>query len=146
MTGDAPPVPDVELEFHTLLAAPAGRVFAALTAAEHLVHWFCDEAESDPRHGGRVSMRWRGPESSEHPFTGEWVAFDAPRACGFAGGQPGHPDGYAGRVDWALEPADGGTRLVTRHRLPPRIEYAPLVRTYAGAWPRALERLANYLA
>jgi hypothetical protein len=73
------------------------------------------------------------------------VAFDAPRRCAFVGGQPAHPEGYAGRVEWMIEPADGGTLLVTRHRMPPRLEYAPLVRTYSGAWPRALDRLVKYL-
>ena len=145
MKPDDPRIPDVELEFHTAVAAPSGRVFAALTQSEHLAHWFCDEAESDPRGGGRVLLRWRGPEASKQPYAGEWVAFDAPRSCAFAGGQPEHPDGYAGRIDWTLEPANGGTLLVTRHRMPPRIEYAPVVRTYAGAWPRALERLVKYL-
>jgi hypothetical protein len=90
-------------------------------------------------------LRWRGPEASAEPFRGEWVAFDAPRACGFTGGQPGHPDGYAGRIDWMLAPGDGGTVLVTRHRMPPRIEYAPVAKVYASAWLRALERLVKYL-
>ncbi len=138
-------VPDVELVFRRTLAAPVERAFAALTRAEHLAHWFCDEAESDPREGGRVLMRWRRPDSSPEPFRGEWLAFDAPRACAFAGGQPGHPDGYAGRVDWTLEPADGATLLVTRHRMPARMDYAPLAKLYALVWPRALDRLVEYL-
>jgi uncharacterized protein YndB with AHSA1/START domain len=145
VTPVSPPVPDVELEFHTLLVAPPARVFAALTQADHLAHWLCDEAQSEPRGGGRVTLRWRRAGSSEQPFTGSWVAFDAPRACAFAGGEPSHPDGYAGRIEWTLEPSDGGTRLVTRHRMPPRVEYADVVKRYAGAWPRALERLAKYL-
>jgi uncharacterized protein YndB with AHSA1/START domain len=138
-------IPDLELEFRRTLAAPDERVFAALTRGEHLARWFCDEAQSDPRAGGKVVMRWRRPGSSEQPFAGEWVAFDAPRSCAFAGGQPGHPDGYAGRIDWTLESANGGTRLVTRHRMPPIMEYASLAKLYALAWPRALDRLVQYL-
>ncbi len=138
-------VPDFEIEFHTVLTAPSPRVFAALTQAEHLARWLCDEAQSDPRGGGKVSLRWRGPEASDQPFAGEWAAFETPRCCALVGGQPEHPDGYAGRVDWTLQSADGGTLLVTRHRMPPRIEYAPFAKIYSGAWPRALERLARYL-
>lgn len=145
MSPDSPPVPDVELEFHTALAAPPARVFAALTQAEHLAHWLCDEAQSEPRDGGPVTLRWRRAESSEQPFKGKWLVVDGPRSCAFTGGEPSHPDGYAGRIDWALEASDGGTRLVTRHRMPPRIEYAPVVKRYAGAWPRALDRLMQYL-
>ena len=146
MSADAPKIHDVELEFRTSLAAPPERVFAAITGAEHVERWFCDEAKSDAREGGLLVLKWKRPGSSEHPFAGTWVAFDAPRSCAFAGGQPGHPDGYAGRINWTLEPANGGTRLVTRHSMPPRMEYAPLAALYALAWPRALDRLAAYLA
>jgi uncharacterized protein YndB with AHSA1/START domain len=145
MSADAAKVPDVELEFHTTLSAPPERVFAALTRAEHMAHWFSDEAESDPREGGRIVLTWRRPGSSAEPYAGTWVAFEVPRACAMAGGQPGHPDGYAGRIDWTIEPDNGGTRLVTRHRMPPRMEYAPLAALYALAWPRALDRLVAYL-
>ena len=145
MTADAVNVPDVELEFRTALAAPPERVFAALTRAEHIARWFCDEAESDPRVGGRLVLTWKRPESSAQPFAGNWLVLEAPRACAMSGGQPGHPDGYAGRIDWSLESDNGGTRLVTRHRLPPRMEYAPLAALYALAWPRALDRLVHYL-
>ena len=138
-------IPDVELEFRTVLPAPPERVFAALTNAEHLARWFCDEAESEARVGGRLVLRWRREGSSEQPFTAEWVAFDPPNSCAFAGGQPEHPDGYTGRVDWALAPTALGTLLVTRHRMPPRVEYAPVAQLYAGAWPRALDRLVAYL-
>lgn len=151
MSGDAPKltqlpkIHDVELEFRRSLPAPPERVFAALTRPEHIARWFCDVAESDPREGGRLVLTWKRPGSSDQPFTGTWVAFDPARTCAFEGGQSGHPDGYAGHVDWMLESAEGGTRLVTVHRMPPRMEYAPLAALYALAWPRALDRLVEYL-
>ena len=134
---------DVELEFRRTLQAPPERVFAALNRAEHLARWFCDSAESDPRDGGALVLTWQRSGSSEQPFTGTWVAFQAPRMCAFEGGQPAHPDGYGGHVEWTLAAVEGGTLLVTVHRMPPRMEYAPLAATYALAWPRALDRLVE---
>jgi uncharacterized protein YndB with AHSA1/START domain len=139
------PLADLELEFHTQLAAPPDRVFAALTRAEHLARWFCDAAESDPREGGTLVCKWNRPGSSAEPYRGTWTTFDAPRTCAFAGGQPGHPDGYAGSCTWTLVPDTHGTRLVTVHRIPSKIEYAELAKTYTWAWPRSLDRLVAYL-
>jgi uncharacterized protein YndB with AHSA1/START domain len=136
---------DVELEFRRTFAASPERVFAALTQAEHIAHWFCDAAQSEPRLGGKLVLTWTRPGSSEHPYAGTWVSFDAPHACAFEGGQPGHPNGYAGHIDWMLEAIDGGTRLVTAHFMPPTMDYAPLAALYALAWPRALDRLVEYL-
>lgn len=145
MTADAAKIPDVELVFHTTLAAPPERVYAALTRDEHLAHWFCDAAESDPRAGGRLVLTWKRPGSSAEPFAGTWLTLDPPRACAMSGGQPEHPGSYAGRIDWTLEPSNGGTRLVTRHTMPPHLDYAPLAAMYTLAWPRALDRLIAYL-
>jgi len=138
-------IDEARLTFRTSLLAPPARVFAALTRAEHLSRWFCDEAESDPRAGGRVLFRWRRPDSSEHPFVGEWGAFEPSSRCAFSGGHPGYPDGYAGRIEFVLEAAGTGTRLITTHTLPARVDYSPVFQTYTLAWPRALDRLAEYL-
>lgn len=35
--------------------------------------------------------------------------------------------------------------LITRHRLPARPDYEPIVAVYRAAWPRALARLVAYL-
>ena len=138
-------VEEALLRFHASLLAPPARVFEALTRAEHLSRWFCDEAESDPRAGGRVVFRWRRPESSEHPFAGEWSVFEPVARCGFTGGHPGYPDGNAGRIEFVLEPSGTGTTLIATHALPARVEYATVAQTYTLAWPRALGRLADYL-
>ena len=134
------------LEFRTEIAAPPGRVFAALTEAEHLARWFCDEAESQPAPGGRLMLRWTRPGSSPAPFEGRWVVFEAPSSCAYDGGHAGYPDAYAGRVGFEIAPGGPGSVLTTRHRLPNRLDYVPIAEAYRAAWPRGLVRLAEYLA
>ena len=134
------------LEFRTELAASPDRVFAAITEGAHLARWFCDEAESDPASGGRLTLRWRRPGSSLQAFEGRWVVFRPPMSCAYDGGHSGYPDGYAGRAGFELAPLGAGTVLITRHRLPARHDYDTIVAEYRGAWPRALARLVAYLA
>jgi len=135
----------VLLEFRTELAAPPARVFAALTEGERLGRWFCDQAESVPAPGGRLSMRWNRPGSSPQAFEARWVVFQPTTSCAYEGGHPGYPDSYAGRAGFELAPLGTGTVLITRHRLPARPDYEPIAAVYRGAWPRALERLVAYL-
>ena len=99
MSPDSPQIPDVELRFRTRLAAPPERVYAALTGAELLVHWLCDEAECDPRLGGKLSLTWRRPGASAEPFVAAWDTFDPASSCAFVGGQPEHPKGHGGRLE-----------------------------------------------
>lgn len=134
------------LEFRLEIAAPPARVFAALTEAEHLARWFCDEAESQPAPGGRLMLRWVRPGASPTPFEGRWVVFEAPSSCAYDGGHAGHPDAYAGRVGFEIAPGGPGTVLITRHRLPNRLDYEPIADAYRDAWPRGLVRLGEYLA
>lgn len=145
MSPDSPQIPDVELRFRTRLAAPPERVFAALTQSGHLARWFCDEAECDPRLGGNLSLAWRRPGASAEPFVAAWRTFDPASSCAFVGGQPEHPNGHGGRIEWTLEADAGGTLLTTRHIMPPHLDYAPVAQRYASAWPRALDRLVEYL-
>lgn len=135
----------VLLEFRTELRAPLERIFAALTEGPHLARWFCDRADSAATAGGRMSLRWDRPGSSAQAFEGRWVVFRRPVACAFEGGHAGYPDGYAGRVGFELAPLGAGVVLLTRHRLPTRADYEPIVAVYRSAWPRALARLTAYL-
>lgn len=135
------------LTFGVSFAAPPARVFAALTEARHLARWFCDVSESDPRVNGRLVLRWTREGSSREPFEARWVEFEPPLRAGFQGGHVGYPGGNAGIVWYVLEPAeDGGTLLQVAHELPASPEYDTLVAGWRKAWPRALDRLAAYLA
>jgi uncharacterized protein YndB with AHSA1/START domain len=136
----APPAPTTDLAFELRLSAPPARVFAALTEADQLARWFCDEAEVERGAEGRIVMRWNRPGAI--PYQGRWVAYDPPRACAHEGGNSAYPGGYSGRVSFVLAADEGGgTRLSIRHQLPARAEYEPFVVRYREAWPRAIARL-----
>lgn len=135
----------VLLEFRTEIGALPERVFAALTEGTHLARWFCDQAESVPAAGGRLTLHWNRPGASAQPFEGRWVVYQKPMSCAYEGGHSGYPDGYAGRAGFELAPFGAGAVLITRHRLPARPDYEPIAAVYRAAWPRALARLVEYL-
>ena len=139
-------MPAIELTFETEVAAPPSRLFEALTDARHLAHWFCDRAVSDPCQGGELVLAWDGPLATREPLRGHWTILIPPVACAYRGGHSGYPDGDAGDVSFELRPMTAGTRLRTRHTMPERPEYEPFATLYRAAWPRALARLAEYLA
>ena len=135
------------IELTVTLAAPRERAFAALTEARHLVRWFCDECESDARAGGALVMRWSRPGATAQPFIAHWIAFDPPGSASFEGGHSGYPGGSAGTVRFTLEaPPDTGTWLVVTHETFLGPEHDELLHSWRTAWPRALGRLALYLA
>ena len=135
----------MELRFELVTAAPVGRVFKAITEAEHLVRWFCDTAESESEQGGRLRLRWNRPGSEQQPYEARWVAFEQNQKAAFRGGHAGYPHGDAGLIEFTLM-ADGfETILSVRHAIPDGDEYIPIIKAFTEAWPRALKRLAGYL-
>lgn len=134
------------LVFPRVLAAPPDRVFAALTEARHLERWFSDHATSEPGLHGRLVLRWTRATSSPHAFEARWLEWDPPRRAAFRGGHAGYPNGDAGMVTFTLEVAGAHTRLEVRHEVPAGDGYAALASEWSAAWPRALARLAGYLA
>ena len=136
------------LVFPLALSAPPARVFDALTAARHLERWFCDHATSEAGLNGRLVLRWTRATSSPTAFEARWVEWDPPVRAAFRGGHAGYPNGDAGVVTFTLEAdaAGAGTHLDVRHQVPDGAGYADLAREWGAAWPRALARLAAYLA
>lgn len=136
---------DTRLEFAVTLKAPVDRVFAAITDARHLEHWFCDACESEPRPNGQLVMRWTGAKSSDVPFEARWTELASPNRAAFRGGHVGYPDGDAGTVTFALVAEGAGTRLDVTHEFPAADAYARFRGEWSSAWPRALARLAASL-
>ncbi|HMJ12610.1 MAG TPA: SRPBCC domain-containing protein [Polyangiaceae bacterium] len=101
------------------IAAPAERVFRALTTDEAVQWWGSDEAyrttawESDLRVGG--VWRATGVDKDGKPFSvrGSYVEIDAPRRLV----QTWEPDWDSGitRVTYLLDPTSTGTRVTLRH-------------------------------
>lgn len=133
------------LAFSRALPAPAARAFAALTEARHLERWFCDAAESAPRAGGALVLRWARPGSSGLPFEARWLEVAPPVRASFRGGHAGYPGGDAGEVSFAVAERDQGSRVDVRHTVPDGGAFAPHLAEWRAAWPRALERLERYL-
>ena len=111
---------DLQMTFD--LAAPAGRVWAALATVEGVRGWWTELCEMDVRPGGRVAFRF--PRSDFHA-AGEITALEPGRLLEWRCTDSRHPaaSGYADLQDWigtrtrfALEPLDAGhTRLRFTH-------------------------------
>ena len=103
-----------EIERETFIAAPVERVWALITEAEHLGHWFGDAgAEIDLRPGGAIALRWdehgtsRGRVVKVEPharFSYRWAPFKDP-----GGDEP--IEGNSTLVEFTLQPEGDGTRL-----------------------------------
>ena len=106
-------VPD-RIERETVIDAPAERVWALITEAEHLGRWFGDAgAEVDLRPGGEMVLRWsehgtsRGRIVAVEPhtrFSFRWAPFADP-----GGDEP--VDGNSTLVEFTLQPEGDATRL-----------------------------------
>ena len=102
-------MPSVRREI--VLPVPRARAWELLTDEAELAEWLADEVELDPAPGGPVRARWRegGEERDgvvESVEPGErlrfrWRAGDADEASS---------------VEWRLEDAIGGTRVVVTER------------------------------
>lgn len=106
-------VPD-QIKRETLINAPAERVWALITEAEHLGRWFGDAGASiDLRPGGAMVIHWsehgtthgRVVDVEPHTrFSYRWAPFRDP------GGE--EPDeGNSTLVEFTLAPAQDGTLL-----------------------------------
>ena len=95
----------------TVLEAPSSQVWEALTDERLLGEWLAQDAELDPVPGGRASFRFADGEKRE----GTVLEVEEERSLAFSWARPGEPRSV---VEFSLEPAVGGTRLVVVERGP----------------------------
>lgn len=128
-------------------------VFAALTTADGLTHWFGPDdgpvlsAESDARVGGRFQVRFRKVDGSEHEASGEYLEVVACQRLVMtwqwtAGGEPDE-HGKVSRVSIELRAIDIGTELTFTHA---RLQTEISCSSHREGWSFALQELERYLS
>lgn len=104
------------------IAASPERVFQALTTAE-LANWWGDAKtyhvsthHNDQRKGGKWRSEGIGSTGTAFTVHGEILEWDPPRGFSQSWLYDWDPDGQTPtRIDWRLEPIEGGTRVTVRH-------------------------------
>jgi uncharacterized protein YndB with AHSA1/START domain len=97
----------VLVEREIVFPAEEEEVWEALTEAERLEEWFANDVELDPREGGSGVFRWDDGDE-RHATVVEVVPC---RRLVLEWDD-------TGLVEFELEPAEGGTRLVVRETAP----------------------------
>src|SRR5437879_6303043 len=98
------------IEREILINAPQDRVWAVLTVADHVAHWFGDSAEVDLRPGGKMVFGWT--EHGNHHAVVERV--EPPGFFSYRWGHGAEVEPAAGNstlVEFTLTPAGSGTML-----------------------------------
>jgi uncharacterized protein YndB with AHSA1/START domain len=126
-------------------------VFEAMTTAEGISHWWGPDAgepvlkaESDPRPGGRYSIRFRTKDGLEHEASGEYLEVTPPARIVMSwrwtagGADPG-----VSRVEIALRAVTEGTEITFTHA---QLHDEESRRSHEGGWMGAFDKLEAYLA
>ena len=142
-------IPDqIQREIH--IAAPAARVWRALTEARHLGTWFGDAgATIDLRPGGAITLTWDGVGTTR----GRVVRVEPPRLFSFrwVRGRDQEPDPDSSTlVEFTLADDSGGTLLrvvesgIRKLRMSQE-ELTEYVRLNGLGWPSELAELRDYV-
>jgi len=137
------------------MAAPAERIFKALTDAGELKRWFTSPEcpvkfwQMEARVGGRYAYETEKGSIvvngvSEFECHGEIVECDPPRLLVYTWIANWHDD-TARRtvVRWELTPTSGGTHVKVTHS---GLAQLPIARKdYAGGWPGVVEMLKKFV-
>ena len=140
------------------IAAPAEKVFQALTSSDLLMRWWNGEGgpcrvkvwEFEPRLGGRVRHVAYDPTGqmkvngvTEFEIQGEVVEFDPPRTLAYTWRANFHSlPQHATLVRWELSPTVDGTHVKMTHSQLKPIADAP---GYAQGWPGVIESLVTFV-
>jgi uncharacterized protein YndB with AHSA1/START domain len=108
---------DTQIRISRHFAAPAARIFTAMTVPEHVRRWYGPRAlqitvcEIDLRIGGRWRYVLTAPDGSAHGFAGEYLEIEAPhRIVSTEYYEPIGAD-HAFVATVRLDPVDGGTHF-----------------------------------
>jgi len=138
------------------VAAPAQRVFQALTNSEQLLEWWGAEStvhtrlwEMDPRPGGKWRMQCSSQDGkavngvTDFEVHGEILEFSPPRLLVYTWIANWHDDRlHPTVVKWELIPMDTSTKVKVTHS---GLANEPTCRRdYSGGWPGVLELLQKY--
>jgi uncharacterized protein YndB with AHSA1/START domain len=136
------------------IAAPAERVFAALTDPKQLALWFTDAScpvktwRMDARRGGSYGYA-TGKGShvvngvSEFECHGDILEFDPPRLLVYTWVANWHLDKQRKTVvRWELTPAGAGTHVKVTHS--GLAQEAVAREDYRGGWPGVVEKLKEF--
>jgi uncharacterized protein YndB with AHSA1/START domain len=132
------------------IAAPAERVFRAITDPEELMHWWGSPEtyrahawESDLRVGGK--WRVEGKSADGHPYSvyGEFIEIVPPRKLVHTWQHDWDANHPETKVTFILEEIPGGTRVTVRHEgFGPRAESCT---SHANGWERVLAWLEAHV-
>jgi uncharacterized protein YndB with AHSA1/START domain len=137
-----------QIEKEILIEAPLDVVWRVVTEPDQITKWFIDEAEIDPRPGGRGRFFSRGGQT----FYFEIEAFEPPRRFAYRWGQA---EGVALRpensmlVEFTLQPEAGSTRLRVVESGFDQVDWSDKQKTqyfedHSNGWGRFLPRLRDY--
>lgn len=131
------------------IAAPAERVFRALTSDEITKWWGSDELYrttefvADVRVGGAWHAKGKGADGPPFTVKGEYLELDPPRKVVHTW-QPDWATGGPTTVTYLIEPTATGSRVTVRHEgfagRPDACE------SHASGWERVLEWLKGHVA
>jgi len=136
------------------IAAPASRIFKALTHSDQLVRWFTDAAcpvefwKMEPHKGGVYSYATeKGShevnEVSEFRCQGEILEFDPPRLLAYTWIANWHLDKQRKTiVHWELTPTAKGTHVRVTHS--GLAQEAAARQDYHRGWPGVLTKLKRF--
>jgi uncharacterized protein YndB with AHSA1/START domain len=137
-----------QIEKEILIEAPPDVVWRVVTEPDQITQWFIDEAELDPRLGGKGRFSSR----SGRDFYLEIEAFEPPRRFAYrwvqAEGVALRPDNSM-LVEFTLQPEAGGTRLRVVESGFDQVDWSNEQKTqyfedHSNGWGRFLPRLRDY--
>jgi uncharacterized protein YndB with AHSA1/START domain len=132
------------------IAAPAERVFRALTDPKELIHWWGSPEtyrahawQSDLRVGGKWRVEGKDADGTPYSVYGEFLEIVPPRWLVHSWRHDWDADHPETKVSFTLDDVPGGTRVTLRHE--GFGDRAASCTSHANGWERVLTWLQGYL-